>query len=958
MKVVLKIFSAFISLGISANAFAQAPIVQYTFEPNTRDNTNKLYRNQGTLSGYDGLIRGFINEASGMNGKAALFRGNSGFGDYIEIQNSNTLLAGKNEFTISMWLKPDEVGLRERAYQGLLGFVFERFNTEPYGYGGALSAKFCLSGYPYIDANLPGIIDKCGNGEARAPIHGAPVPLPGEYFHYALKYSNGNCASYINGKEYNAWSCSTTAKYASNNNLSIGIGDGTFNGSIPSVAVTSYFGSMDEFSIYDRALSSQELVALSASNLTTCGDSVCSVYETEYSCSVDCAKGDQSILLSDSGSLSIWKVNETVKLSPDVAPSAASQGGYPKIELAKNEIRTSQIAFRSTTNRKISVTASGEKGIGVRVLEQKAISIPKPAWPYFFTGRLFDALLPVSNGEVNAVSNETGALLLEVSTSVDTTYGEHQISLSIGDERFTIPVKVFNFALPKVPTFKTALGSGHLDLKTTSPDSSCVGKSVFDFHGAKSVSEKDLVTRAYLETYADYKVAPYHLHMGNFFTFDCNTKQFDFTKFDKALEYYIDTLGMSNVFLLRYNGLDQANGFPLCGLTIQDEGYRALLGEYFGKLASHLSTKGWLNSKGTQLSIFFDEPVTSLNSAENAEVFLTWSKGLLPASIKMAMAVNAFNIDRFKNLLDIAIFQNNPRDSISGDPEKLSEFVRRGGEAWWYQTDSHAFSSDGTVLDNLSNFWLSWKYDVKGHLYWAGDIMNRECAGLPDKANDPYHVNPWYMNKTIWGINAASLFLPPCGNEVCQSNLVSVVPSLRLSIFREGIEDFEYLSLFDSLLSKAKALGLSPASSEGLRAEMYASIAGWKALGIRDGKIIEGFRSSLRKEIEMLKSIVSPDPTPTAVPDIKATPYPAPILIEGLKTKKVKEGKKVSFKVKFADYLTLEWRRNGKIIRGWRGLSARIKRAAKRHRGSYEVCAIGTYGRTCTKGDLKVIKKS
>jgi hypothetical protein len=83
--------------------------------------------------------------------------------------------------------------------------------------------------------------------------------------------------------------------------------------------------------------------------------------------------------------------------------------------------------------------------------------------------------------------------------------------------------------------------------------------------------------------------------------------------------------------------------------------------------------------------------------------------------------------------------------------------------------------------------WLCWKYDIKGFLYWCVNYW-------------PF-VDPFENSKnTKWEQNNNGLLFYP-GED-------GPWPSLRVEVFRDGMEDYEYIqTLFNNLkLMKEKGL--------------------------------------------------------------------------------------------------------------------------------------------------------
>lgn len=947
---ILKLICALI---ISHSSFAQSnPDVHFTFEPITRDNTLKLFRNVGASTGHEALIRGFIDESAGVHGKGAFLHGNAGFGDYLEIQNSSQIFSSTN-FTIAMWLSPDAYHNRVRSYQGLLGFSYERINNPQYGFGGALSSILCGAGFPYIGTYAPGISDKCGSGQSRPAVTGVQIPAPDQFFHYAFKFENGICQTFANGKPHDSWICSTDPFVNTNVNLTFGRGDGAFNGTLPSVYVTGYRGKIDDLRIYKSALSNNEISALAQSNLTTCGDNQCSIYESNFSCPQDCSK---SSLITNLGisvnGVSAFQADSTVKFTPNSPAPLTAPQSFPEIGLGQNETRTTQIILRNSqnTSQSVSLSTASADGIQIKLLEQKPVFISRPNWPYHFTGSIFDGLQEITTGIVSVPSQRNAAILLEIKSDAKAIPGLRNVSVSINGEVISIPVRVFGFSLPSTPNFKTAIDSGHLETRVNK--NSCVGKSVFDFHGVSTQADKDEVTRAYMKQYANFKIAPYHAHMESNFEFNCETKTFNFDRFDAALDHAINELGISHIFLLRYNGIDQDQGFPICGVKISDSEYRALFAQYFGQLSEHLRAKGFLSSASkTSFSIMLDEPIYTTQATENAEAFLTLIKASLPTSIKIAITLNAFNADKFDRLADIVIATNNPRDVVSGNPEQFADFVSRGGKLWWYETETNRLTSDGEPSDLISIMWRSWRFGIEGFLYWGGLIFDRHCD-----TRDMFFENPWDKVRTIWGNNATDFFKSPCGSGVCAQKNTEVIPTLRLAAFREGINDFEYLKLFDSKIEEAKSLNLAVTPFEELRQSLQEAIVDHKALRELSPEMIVESRKALRGALDTIHKAIDEELIRRSNTSTNSEiTFKGPKLTSSLKIK-MRKGKLV-YTVGFENFLRVEWYKNRYLLKSWRGLKKKIKQPKRTHSGRYTACAINKEGKTCSNSfTIRIIR--
>ena len=119
--------------------------------------------------------------------------------------------------------------------------------------------------------------------------------------------------------------------------------------------------------------------------------------------------------------------------------------------------------------------------------------------------------------------------------------------------------------------------------------------------------------------------------------------------------------------------------------------------------------------------------------------------------------------------------ENTARERLASD-EKLWSYTAlcQGPEdtPWW--------EIDMAPLNYRSPLWLSWKYDITGFLYWSSVYWGKS------KTLEQAWMTPLYNG--FWG--EGTLLYPgkPAGIE-------GFVPSIRLKLYREAEEDYEYMTL-------------------------------------------------------------------------------------------------------------------------------------------------------------------
>ncbi len=146
----------------------------------------------------------------------------------------------------------------------------------------------------------------------------------------------------------------------------------------------------------------------------------------------------------------------------------------------------------------------------------------------------------------------------------------------------------------------------------------------------------------------------------------------------------------------------------------------------------------------------------------------------------------AAHSDWFKDI-DIVCLRN-----VAFDPAQ-ADAIRKSGKELWLYCSGPSYPYPTFVLDYPTMAyrilpWMCWKYGAKGLLYWCVNFWT----------TNPY-TNP--MN-TQWEQNLnGSLFYPgPDGP----------VGSIRLELLRDGIEDYDMITILEEELARVKADGTKP----------------------------------------------------------------------------------------------------------------------------------------------------
>jgi hypothetical protein len=156
---------------------------------------------------------------------------------------------------------------------------------------------------------------------------------------------------------------------------------------------------------------------------------------------------------------------------------------------------------------------------------------------------------------------------------------------------------------------------------------------------------------------------------------------------------------------------------------------------------------------------------------------------------------------------------------------QIRELKKNGNKFWWYCADSPLmpypnFFLDYPVFNSRIIMTLSYVYGIKGVLYWS---INREWStnlGIrgqwPGKRWKPHIINR---------INGKRQYKNGMGNLVYPGLDGRILPSLRLENLRDGIEDYEYLTLLKKLTANCRDKKLANEAKKLLKVPANVALA-------------------------------------------------------------------------------------------------------------------------------------
>jgi hypothetical protein len=287
--------------------------------------------------------------------------------------------------------------------------------------------------------------------------------------------------------------------------------------------------------------------------------------------------------------------------------------------------------------------------------------------------------------------------------------------------------------------------------------------------------------------------------------------ELDFSEFDIAARKYLDGLGF-NGFRTRFSGLRSGpymgkktgwfNGF----INGTPE-YEKLTGLYFKGFQDHLEANGWL---GKEYFYWVDEP--------KHEEYDFVREGM------QTIHKGGPKLTRF-------ITENNPGPKIMDvteigclvfykvDYEDVKGWIEKGRQFWsylmcWPKEPHVNLFIDSHAINLRIWLWMSYKYNLTGILIWKINHWN----GAQDAAPDGILQNIWedpmsyksghgtpYGSAPEFGNGDGMFFYPPNGdpNNDKIKYLSGPIPSLRLEILREGLDDYDYMRILENCIKKA-----------------------------------------------------------------------------------------------------------------------------------------------------------
>lgn len=438
----------------------------------------------------------------------------------------------------------------------------------------------------------------------------------------------------------------------------------------------------------------------------------------------------------------------------------------------------------------------------------------EPYYPVKYVGKWPDPLLPDADKDVPSGVTQPFWVTLYVPQAA--APGDYQASVTVkeqGKVLKTIPVtlRVYDFILPRENHLKTAFDFYGHHTKDRYPQGESESDEAFQAR-IGDLNEK------YISAMLQYRLNPI-LNIDPL-------SQWDLGRLDR---YRV--LGLNN-FSIGKRGGTLGNNWPA-----SDDQIENLLGQYrtygeilkLNRLLPYTYIYTWDegkigNPKVAKICTMIHRAYPGLKNMVCYHGF--WDPDKLPDWGK-DIDIWCFHIDNYIE-------------------EAFQKLKKQGIEMWMYISGPSGYGSPNLAMDFDSIDyrivpWLCWKYEIKGFLYW--------CVNWWPTV-DPFKS----ARNTKWEQNGNGLLFYPGKN--------GPLASLRLELFRDGLEDYEYFSLL-----KEKLEALEPKNLTATHAALYEqakkllTVPGPIAASMfeftKDGEQLKGRRNDIAVSIEALEKILS-----------------------------------------------------------------------------------------------------
>lgn len=449
--------------------------------------------------------------------------------------------------------------------------------------------------------------------------------------------------------------------------------------------------------------------------------------------------------------------------------------------------------------------------------------IDKPTDSTCAPGWYPDALIPFEQGmdgvgtPLSVLPNQNLPIWVTVKADNDIEPGTYRGSILLtanaGDFSATIPFAytVCDFALPVKNTLDTAYGLSYSNIDR--------------YHNLKTEEDKRKVYEMYFKLFSDYRISMFDPTPLDSIKVEWNAQadppccDIDFSRFDKEIKRVFSKYNFTN-FSLPFLGLgggtyqSRYEG-SILGFSSGSSEYESMLSDYGQKIQEHLEELGVLDAAYIYC---FDEPEEKdydFVAGEFAKL-----KRFAPKIKRMLTEEPSKEFSEILNMKNASIDIWCPVSPNYSD--ELSAFERENGNRfWWYvccfpKSPFCTEFTDHPAIELRLWHWQAFERNISGCLIWSGNYWTSSTA-FPDSFQNPYEDPACYVTdysyppgtKSLWGNGDGRFVYPPLAAAVPGRNdglpvYDAPCASIRWEMIREGVEDYEMLTILKNLLKEKK----------------------------------------------------------------------------------------------------------------------------------------------------------
>jgi endonuclease/exonuclease/phosphatase family metal-dependent hydrolase len=423
-----------------------------------------------------------------------------------------------------------------------------------------------------------------------------------------------------------------------------------------------------------------------------------------------------------------------------------------------------------------------------------------------------DALPPMDAERVDVAAGENQPIWILVHVPKDVPAGTYKGVVSLdsdGEFEAEVPIEltVWDFTLPDETTLETAFGLSYGNIDR--------------YHGLKTEEEKRAVYELYQESFAEHRISPYdwtpldHMRVQFDAESDPPSAELDMEAFVAEMQRVKETHHF-NTFRLAPQGMGGGTFHDRYDPKIGEFGeespeYQAMFSDYVSQLETHLDEAGLLDEA---FVYWFDEP-----DPKDYEFVSDGFKRLEQYAPRLRRMITEEPNDGFLGAvppIDIwcPVSHNFSEDAANARMDLGERF-------WWYVCCGPKTPHAGLFIDHPATelrvwTWQAWQRGITGELVWQSNYWHSNTA-FPDTWQDPYEDPMGYVSgystpsgtKRFWGNGDGRFIYPPLaartpGVSGDEPVLEGPVSSIRWEMLREGIEDYEYLSMLKRLIEERR----------------------------------------------------------------------------------------------------------------------------------------------------------